>query len=74
MRYLWDEGKRRQNVRDHGVDFAAVYRFEWNYAVVTVDDREDYGELRERAISFIGPCRTCWSSPSAKTTSRLLFG
>ena len=28
MRYDWDEGKRRQNLKDHGVDFTAVYRFE----------------------------------------------
>jgi uncharacterized DUF497 family protein len=54
MRYDWDETKRRQNLTDHDVDFTAVYRFEWDYAVVNIDDREDYGELREKAVSFIG--------------------
>lgn len=54
MRYDWDENKRRQNLREHGVDFTAVHRFEWQYALVTIDDREDYGELRERATGFIG--------------------
>jgi uncharacterized protein len=54
MRYGWDEGKRRQNVSNHGVDFTAVYEFNWDFAVRRVDDREDYGELREQAIGFIG--------------------
>ena len=54
MRYGWDEGKRRQNVKSHGVDFTAVYRFEWQHAVVKIDDRESYGELREQATGFIG--------------------
>jgi hypothetical protein len=54
VRYGWDERKRHANVRTHGVDFAAVYGFEWDFAVVTVDDREDYGELRQQAVSFIG--------------------
>jgi hypothetical protein len=54
MRYNWDEDKRRQNLKDHGVDFTAVYRFNWDFAVRRVDDREDYGELREQAIGFIG--------------------
>lgn len=53
-RGMRDEGKRRQNLKDHGVDFTAVYRFEWQYAVVKIDDREDYGELREQATGFIG--------------------
>ena len=54
MRYGWNEGKRRQNLRDHSVDFTAVYEFNWDFAVRRVDDREDYGELREQAIGFIG--------------------
>jgi uncharacterized DUF497 family protein len=54
MRYDWDERKRRRNLKDHSVDFTAVYRFEWEFAVVGVDDREDYGELREQAVSLIG--------------------
>jgi uncharacterized DUF497 family protein len=54
IRYAWDETKRRRNRKDHGVDFTAAYRFEWEYAVVTIDDREDYGELREQATGFIG--------------------
>ena len=54
MRCGWDETKRRQNLRAHGVDFTAVSHFDWRLAAVTIDDRENYGELREVATSFIG--------------------
>lgn len=52
--YDWDEDKRWLNIRNHGIDFAAVYDFEWDTAVTLIDDREDYGEMREVAIGFIG--------------------
>jgi uncharacterized protein len=54
MRYGWDEGKRQQNLRNHGVDFTAVYQFNWDWVLTEIDDREDYDELRERATGFIG--------------------
>ena len=54
MRYGWHETKRRANLKEHGLDFTAVYGFEWETATPAIDDREDYGELRERAIGFIG--------------------
>ena len=53
--YVWDEEKRKINLREHKVDFAAVAHFEWDTAFVSIDDRDDYGELRETAIGFIGP-------------------
>ena len=52
--YDWDEAKRSANIRDHKVDFTAAEHFDWDSAYVTVDDREDYGELREIAIGYIG--------------------
>jgi uncharacterized protein len=53
--YIWDEDKRAANLRDHKIDFRTVHDFEWETAFLYVDDREDYGELRENAIGFIGP-------------------
>jgi hypothetical protein len=53
--YIWDEQKRKANFREHKIDFAAVTRFEWETAFLSVDDRADYGELREIAIGFIDP-------------------
>ena len=52
--YDWDEAKRSSNIRDHKIDFTEVEKFEWDLAIITIDDREDYGELRERAWGFIG--------------------
>ena len=54
MRYGWDEAKRRINVRKHGIDFTAIHSFTWDASIRWVDDREDYGELRQVAIGFIG--------------------
>ncbi len=54
MHYEWDEDKRKQSRLKHGIDFAIVENFDWSTALVTVDDREDYGELREIAVGFIG--------------------
>lgn len=54
VRYGWNEAKRRANLENHGVDFTAVHVFEWEFAIRRVDDRDDYGELREQAIGFIG--------------------
>jgi uncharacterized DUF497 family protein len=53
-RYEWDEAKRVANIRAHKVDFVALGDFEWDTAYIYIDDREDYGELREVAIGFIG--------------------
>jgi uncharacterized DUF497 family protein len=54
MLYEWDEAKCRANIAKHGIDFARVREFEWSSAIAFVDDRDDYGELREIAIGFIG--------------------
>ena len=53
-RFIWDDVKRGENIRTHGIDFTAAESFDWDMAFVYVDDRENYGELREIAIGFIG--------------------
>ena len=54
MRNLdWSPAKNALNLRKHRVDFEAAEQFDWNAADIEVDDREDYGELRERATGFI---------------------
>jgi uncharacterized DUF497 family protein len=52
--YEWDDAKRAANLRQHKVDFATAWDFDWDTALVAVDDRENYGELREVALGFIG--------------------
>lgn len=48
----WDESKRRQNLRKHGVDFADLEPV-FDLPMVTLeDDREDYGELRLQSLGM----------------------
>lgn len=47
----WDEAKRGANLAKHGVDFADAARLDWDAAVVIVDDRGDYGEIRWRVAA-----------------------
>ena len=53
-KYDWDPLKEAENRVKHGLDFSQLERFEWDLATLEIDDREDYGELREKAVSFIG--------------------
>ncbi len=50
----WNEAKRARNIVKHDVDLARAEGFEWATALTAVDDRADYGEVREIALGFIG--------------------
>jgi uncharacterized DUF497 family protein len=55
MRFEWDEAKRRSNLRDHEIDFAAV---KWEKVfdgetVTRMDDRFDYGERRFLTLGLL---------------------
>lgn len=50
----WDEAKRATNRAKHGIDLARAADFVFAAALVTVDDRADYGEVREIALGPIG--------------------
>jgi uncharacterized DUF497 family protein len=53
MNIEWDEGKRRLNLDEHGVDFLdAALVFE-NPTVEAEDTRHDYGEQRFRALGQV---------------------
>jgi uncharacterized protein len=49
----WDESKRTDNLQKHGIDFTLVVHFEFDTAVIQVDDRKNYGETRYRAFGKI---------------------
>jgi uncharacterized DUF497 family protein len=40
----WDEAKRASNLAKHGLDFAESVHFDFDAALLDIDDREDYGE------------------------------
>lgn len=52
--YEWDEAKRRENLRKHGVDFAVVEGFVWEQSIIFEDVRERYLERRWVAFGPIG--------------------
>jgi len=42
----WDESKRRNNLRDHGLDFEGADAIWDNFTITREDIRERYGEKR----------------------------
>jgi uncharacterized protein len=50
---IGDEAKRAANIAKHGIDFTAAEHFAWKTAVITIDRRRDYGEIRETALGTI---------------------
>ncbi len=54
----WGEAKRARNLAKHGLNFADCVNFDFDTALLEIDDREDYVECREIAIGWCGP-RLC---------------
>ena len=53
MQLEWDEAKAASNLRKHGIAFTEAYRFEFDTALVGIDDDLAYGEERIKACGFI---------------------
>jgi uncharacterized protein len=53
-KFTWDDAKDRANRVKHGIGFDQARRIDWDEAIFEIDDREDYGELRETAYGPIG--------------------
>ena len=53
MRYDWDEGKRRSNLRKHGIDFADAVDVFDGLTVTLEDTRFDYGETRFLTLGLL---------------------
>ena len=54
MKIDYDPDKNQRNINERGLPFDMVARFEFETAVVWVDDRFDYGETRYCALGYIG--------------------
>jgi uncharacterized DUF497 family protein len=54
MNYTHDPKKLAVNVEKHGVWFQEAEAFEWETALVKVDDRRQYEETRFEATGYIG--------------------
>lgn len=50
----YDSVKNEKNVAQRGVSFELARKFEIDTAVIRMDVRKDYGELRFNALGYIG--------------------
>jgi uncharacterized DUF497 family protein len=50
----FDPGKEGTNLSKHGLSLGAAAELSWDAALVWLDDRADYGELRMVALAPIG--------------------
>ena len=51
--FVWDEAKRRLNLRKHGIDFADADRIFRGVTFTAEDTREDYGEQRFLTLGLL---------------------
>lgn len=54
MQIEFDPAKSATNLRERGLDFAAVKHFDFDTAIAEPDTRRDYGEPRVVAIGYLG--------------------
>ena len=54
MQFDFDPGKDATNLSKHGLSLAAAANLSWDAALVWIDDRADYGEVRMVALAPIG--------------------
>lgn len=51
--YEWDDEKNRANIEKHGVSFERASKIFAGFIYTVIDDRLDYGELREISIGVV---------------------
>ena len=54
MDITYDSAKDAVNIEKHGVSLSAAGALDWDGALVWVDDRRDYGEVRHCALGVAG--------------------
>jgi uncharacterized protein len=53
MSVVWNEIKRRENIRKHGIDFKDAQEIFRSPMLANIDNRHDYGEERWVGIGFM---------------------
>ncbi|MFC5522260.1 BrnT family toxin [Polaromonas jejuensis] len=51
MNTTFDPAKDAVNLAKHGISLAEVARLDWDNALVSLDDRREYDELRQVALA-----------------------
>ncbi len=70
--FEWDEAKRKRNLAKHGVDFDAIWDFEWKVAFFREDARRDYGETRYVAFAPIQGRLYCCTYTQREQNKRII--
>lgn len=85
MKFEWEDDKNRQNIIKHGVSFEDAIGIFDGFTVDRLDDRFDYGEMREISIGLLkgvamlvvvhtdreGVCRIISARPAVKSERRI---
>ncbi|MCY4302947.1 MAG: BrnT family toxin [Aestuariivita sp.] len=53
MEFEWDENKRQSNLAKHGVDFLDAALMFAGPVFTKIDDRQNYGEVREISLGKV---------------------
>ncbi|NEO52386.1 MAG: BrnT family toxin [Okeania sp. SIO3B5] len=51
--FEWDENKKQQNIRKHGISFEEATEIFYGIVFTIIDERYNYGEIREISIGAI---------------------
>ncbi len=54
MRFDFDPAKDATNLSKHGLSLAAAAELRWDAALIWIDNRADYGEVKMVALAPIG--------------------
>ncbi len=65
----WDEDKRQKALKERGLDFADVTKFDPATVIIDADIRRFYGEPRFNTYGELNgvPCTYCWTPRANKT-------
>ena len=53
MDIAFDPAKNARNIRERGLSFERVIDFDFETAIITTDNRRDYGETRIIAVGYL---------------------
>lgn len=53
MKFQWDETKRKKVIKDRKVDFVYAASIFENEVLTRIDNRQDYGEVREISLGMV---------------------
>ena len=72
MQFVFDPGKDAINLGKHGLPLAAAAELSWEAALVWIDDRADYGEVRVVALAPIGDILYFVAFADRESTRRII--